>query len=178
MSRNKYIKDYQLNRYVDEKGKLRTSTYYVGDRFVFSRDESMVKRDSKILLASCAVGWLGFVASLFPVTKLLHLAYFSLPFVLVALPLWLVSEVAVSLLTAKSPYEHKQSDKFTKGLKARSIFLLILASLLLVGWVVALVLDWGDLTPTDIIPSLSTLLIFVSSVVIFLKRNSFPTKTV
>ncbi|MBO4452688.1 MAG: hypothetical protein J5793_02015 [Clostridia bacterium] len=177
MSRNKYVKDYRLAHYVDEHGKIRTETYYVGGNYNFTVPDAQVRSSAIRLAVICAVCWLSWIAVLVPQTAVvMHRYYFSVQFVACAVPLWLMSEVAFIALRSKSPVRHREADKLSKGMFLRALFAVIFSSASVVGLIVALALNASEFNPADYFAAGFTVLLCAASVYAFTLRKAFPTE--
>ena len=175
MSRKKYINDYELDREVDDKGRIKTTARYAGGFFVFAADDASASKNKRISAVACAIAWVAFVASLIPRTAALHLIYYSLPFAFCAVPLWLLSDVTVSLFAAKPPFKHRAADKFSKRFLPCSVALAVLSGGSAVGYIAGVLTGGVTFASYDIIPAVSSLLIFGAAGALFAIRNAFET---
>ena len=178
MSRNKYVKDYRLYQYFDEKGKVHSRTEYAGAHFEYVREPSQMKRDFRLLLLCCAAGWLLFIASLIPVTAALHRVCFSLPFAFCAVPLWFVSTALFTFYRAEPPLTRRESDIVFRRLKPVSIVYMVLAFGSLAAFVIAYIVDKSDFSAVDVIPLASSAVLSASSALVFAKKDSFQTREI
>ena len=174
MSRKKYVKDYKLDRYVDEKGRIRTTAHYAGEAFRFGLDGEELKKQRTLFTAVCAAMWIAYLAPLFPATAAMKLAYFSLPFIFSALPLWLVSEATYTMYTAKQPFSRRIAEKFSKRLSVYAMMLLVLALGAAAGFVVGLIFARDGFTAIDSVPAASALILLAGSLTLFVRRGSIP----
>ncbi len=174
MSRKKYVKDYKLDRYVDEKGRIRTSAHYAGEAFRFGLDGEELKKQRTLFTAVCAVMWIAFIVPLFPATAAMKLPYFSLPFIFSALPLWLVSEATYAMYTAKQPFSRRIAEKFSKRLAVYAVMLLVLTLGAAAGFAAGLIFARDNFTAIDTVPAVSALILLAGSVTLFARRASVP----
>ena len=148
MARNKYVRDYRLVENIDERGRVRTETEYIGDYFWFV-DGPAAAREKKNAVILCVAGWIAFILALAPYSAGMRTMYVSLPFAFTALPLGMLTELAVSNARAKEPLEHHQADKLRNSYPPRAVATAVLPCAALAGELVRLVLDrsgmgWGD----------------------------------
>ena len=151
MSRNKYAGDYRLDRVLDEKGRVRSQTEYIGKHYRFAAPAGEAAAAAKRLIAAALIGWLLMLAILIPPTAVMHLPYFSVPTAFCVLPLFLISETAIRALRAKEPFEHRLADALTSGLKTKTVVFLVLSSLAFAGYLAALILRPTPFGPTDVL---------------------------
>ena len=173
MSRNKYIKDYSLTNTVDESGRIRTGAHYIGDYYVFASPAEKVAVRSRVLAAFCAAGWLFWLLALLPSTAVMHLPYFSVPYALCAVPLWLVSDIAVRALRARPPYDHKAADKLSSGLRFRSVVASVVPAAAVIGYAVAAFLQGSGFGIADYFALVSACAVYACGICSLVLRGSF-----
>ena len=108
MSRNRYVGDYRLVESIDGRGRIKTDYEYIGAAYFYAEGADAARRALRRIAIGCAAGWLAFVGALTPVSSAMRTLFTALPFAFAALPLGLMSGVALGALRAKEPLEHRQ----------------------------------------------------------------------
>ena len=147
MSRKKYIKDYRLIETVDERGRIRTDTEYIGGSFFYASGRERALRERKRLLAACAAGWLAFVGALIPNAAGLRAVYTVLPFLFSAIPLGILTDTLLGA-PQREPFEHRQADRLENRLPPAALWTAILPAAALLGELVRLVIG-ADMNAGD-----------------------------
>ena len=169
MARNKYVKDYRLIENIDERGRVRTETEYIGDHYFFVHGSAA--REKKIALILCVVGWIAFVLALTPSSAGMRKMYVSLPFAFAALPLGMLTEAAIAALRAKEPMEHYQADKLQNSYPPRALATAILPGAALIGEIVLFFLDREGMLPGDAVFFICGTVLVCCGVVCFARRK-------
>ena len=138
MAIDRYSKDYHLIDSVDERGRIRTETKYIGEAYVFQNGLDSARGAGKGLAALCVFSWMAFLAALFFPSVASHSVYAVLPCAFTALPLWFLSGVAVTALRVKEPFIHRDADRFTLRLPAAAAFAAVLSAAAVLGATLAL----------------------------------------
>ena len=175
MSRNKYVKDYRLEPSVTEKGKIKTKVRYVGGEFDFDRDRETVARSGRVLLYSSVLGWIAFISALIPKTSVMRTLFFSLPFAFCALPLFLISELALFDSRREPPLEHRTADRLSAGLVFRTVLFLVFSAASVVGYAVSMIMNFRSAVPLDAVPGVSSALLLFCALAAFAVRKKFST---
>ena len=149
MARNKYVKDYRLVESVDERGRIRVESEYIGRYYVFRADAPTISAEKKRLGALCAVSWLTYIGAMIPISAAMRTYYISLPFVLAALPLGMLSASVAALPTDGSPMVHSTADKIANSLPPRALFAALLSALAFAAQLVRLAFTRKGLWPGD-----------------------------
>lgn len=170
MTRNRYIKDYRLVEYVNERGRIRTDCEYIGPAYRFERDARTVRRAKKLLTVVCVVGWLTFVSALIPDSQGMCTLYVALPFTFAALPLGMLTEIAITAAPAKEPLERRHADKLNNRYPPTAMAVSVLTALGLAGELVCL-LRGTMLKAGDLWFSFCALLLLVCGVAAFARRG-------
>ena len=121
----KYARDYRLSDTVDERGRIRTETEYVGGAYGYA-DRDAPKTLKKLTLLS-AIAWGLTLLPLFPSSTAGLSIWVMLPWIFLLIPLWRLSSGLWSLRGA------------------------ILAGLSLIGEIVALLLPGAKVHPGDLL---------------------------
>ena len=114
MSRRRYVKDYRINEYIDEKGHVTSESEYIGGDYRFVLPTARVHGSAKRVAALGAVGWACFLVLACVEGTAMRTIYVALPFVFSALPLFLLMRPAISALRAKDgPLSHGPSPSLS-----------------------------------------------------------------
>ena len=133
MAIDRYSKDYRLNDSLDGRGRIRTEAEYIGKHFRFRGGLDAARRTGRKALGLCALAWLGFLTALYPESDTGHALYAVLPCAFTALPLWMLTAVAVSVLRVKEPFRRQEQERFTVRFPAAAIFAAALPGIALLG---------------------------------------------
>ncbi len=149
MAIDRYSRDYRLKDSVDERGRIRTETEYIGPDFVFREGVPSARRTGRQAALFSALAWFGFLAALYPESDVGHAAYAVLPCAMLALPLWMLSTVAVLALRVKEPFTRKEQERFTVRFPGAAIAVAALSALAILGGVICLLVrgaerPWAD----------------------------------
>ncbi len=173
MARNKYIKDYRLLETVDERGRIRVESQYIGRYYVFAAGAEAVRREKRRLLGLCALGWAAFLAALLPVSTAMHTAYISIPFAFAALPLGMLTASLLELPTDGAPMEHRLADRTENSLPPRALFTAALPAAALVGQLLRWAITRQGFWPGDTVFSLGALSLAVCGAAAYSRRRCF-----
>ena len=149
MAIDRYSRDYRLKDSVDERGRIRTEAEYIGPSFVFREGVRTARRTGKTAALFCAVAWLGFLTALYPESDVGHAVYAVLPCALLALPLWMLSAVAVLALRVKEPFTRKEQERFTVRFPGTAIAVAALSALAILGGVICLLVRGAERPAAD-----------------------------
>ncbi len=149
MAIDRYSKDYRLTDSVDARGRIHTETEYIGQHYVFGTGQEKARAAGKKLAVLCALAWLGFLAALYPSSLAGRTLYASLPCAFSALPLWLLSTVAVTALRVREPFVHRDADRFNLRLPSAAVFTCVFAAAAVLGGILALVLAESAVSMED-----------------------------
>lgn len=174
MARNKYIRDYRLVEHVSERGRIRTDYEYIGAYYRFVQTPATVRREKRILLALCAVGWIAFVCALLPNSLAMRTIYVSLPFAFGALPMGILTDIGISAFAAKEPLEHRQADKLSNRYPPAALAVAVLAAAAIAGETINL-LRGQALCVGDICFSLCAGVLLACGIIVFSRRGNFAT---
>ena len=173
MSRKKYINDYKIEREVDGKGKIKSTARYAGAYYRFTGDEAAVFKKRTILAAASAVAVIAYVAALIPSTAAMRLAYFSLPFIFTAIPIYLLVDCVVSLYREKSPCKRRTADKFTNRVRRGAVILMVFSAGSAVGFIVGTFFERSRFSVIDAVPAASAVLLLGVALVAFSMKDAF-----
>ena len=133
MARNRYVKDYRLIEYMDERGRVKSDYEYIGAAYRFLADGERVTAAKRRAALALILGWCCFFAALIPVSAAMHTFYISFPFIFSAIPLGTLADIAFSTFRRKEPLEHRHADKLSARLPAAALGAVILAGASLLG---------------------------------------------
>lgn len=169
MVSRKYLVDYRLEETTGKNGRIKTTAVYIGGDFAFAQP---VSRGEKWLLLSLSVlSWLAFVGALIPVTSAARITYVMLPFVLSALPMYLMTGAAASLLAANDVMTRESSDKISKRLPPGAITTTILSGVAVIAFLVSVIVSRDSVTAGDFVFGALSLLIAFMSAFVFYKSK-------
>ena len=175
MSRKKYINDYKIEREIDSKGRERSTARYDAGYYRFVKEAGTVARKRKVVAAACVAAWAAFVAALIPASAVMHLPYYSIPFVFTAVPLFMLSDAGILLYREEPPLKRRTSDKFSKRFLSCSVALFVLAGGSAIGFIAGALTEWARFTAADAVPAASSLIMFASAAAVFSTRSAFET---
>ena len=148
MSYRKYLQDYQIEEYVDEKGRVRNRAIYVAGDYVLS--PTIPKNDRYYMLAATILSWLTLIGSLIPRTHASELAYVILPFVFSALPMFFMTGAVVALLLDNEQLTRERADKIVNRIPLCPLIATVLSGAAFIGLVVSAIISWKDMLVGDI----------------------------
>ena len=149
MAIDRYSRDYRIVETVDEKGRIRSETEYIGSEYVFAAGRKRAAAASHRLLALCAVAWLAFLAALLPQSTAMRTLYAALPCAFTALPLWHMSAAAVTAFRLKEPFAHRDADRVNLRLPAAGVFAVVLTAGAVIGGAASLLAAKAAPLPGD-----------------------------
>jgi len=163
----KYIDDYRVEAYIDEKGKAKNKVVYIGGDYTLSPE---ISRKNKILILLLSLfAWVPFVVAFVPITGASHIFYVMLPFVFTIIPLYLMTMAAISLFREGDVMTREISDKIVRNLPHCSIIVALLTAVAFLGLAITAVIDASDMLFGDILFGALSLVIAGASSVIFMK---------
>ena len=138
MSRRRYVKDYRINEYIDEKGYVTSESEYIGGDYRFVLPTARVHGSAKRVAALGAVGWACFLVLACVEGTAMRTIYVALPFAFSALPLFLLMRSAISALRAKDgPLRHDQADSIAHTLPAAALWAMLLPGASFLGCLIS-----------------------------------------
>lgn len=150
MAGRKYVRDYRLVETMDERGRIRVETEYLGAYYVFAAGTKAAAAGKRRLLALCSLGWAGYLAALSFSSAAIRTVYVALPFVFTALPLWLLTALALSVRTDGKPMERAAAEKLSGGLAPRAGFAAALPAAALLGEAIVFFTRRAAIRPGDL----------------------------
>lgn len=147
MAKNKYARDYRLLETVDQRGRIHTDYEYIGRPYRFDQGEEQARRELRLRLIVCVAGWMGWLAAMLPNSRAMRTLWISLPFVLTAVPLGMLTGVVFSLLRVSQPMEHRFADKLANRYPPAALCAGILPAISILGTLAQLLR--GDFSGED-----------------------------
>ena len=167
MFSNKYLKDYRVEEYIDEKGRTRKEAIYIGGDYSVSPPVSF--RGKVLMVCLAALSLFAFLGALVPMINAARRSYIMLPFVVSALPMYFVIASTVSFLFSKEVMIRENAEKITRRLPPCAFFTLVLSGAAFLGTIISAAISWDSFIPGDFIFAALCLAVFAASSVIFIK---------
>ncbi len=175
MAKGKYIKDYRIVESLNERGRIRVETEYIGEHYVFVSGLEKARKVRNLAMLLCLAGWLSFVGALIPNSAGMRTPYVSLPFAFSALPLGLLSSLLLGTLGLKEPMEHRLADRFENRYPAQTLAIAALPAFSLIGEGI-LWLSGGPLFPGDAVFAPCAALLCACGLGCFAQRGKLRTR--
>ena len=170
----KYVDDYRLEEYVDEKGKIRNKVTYIGGDFVLTPAISAENR--RMILLLTILLWLPFVAAIIPPSRAAYLFYVMLPFVFSIIPMYMMTTAAISLFRTGEILTREKSDKISRNLPHCSLIIAILTVAAFLGITITAIIDASDMFFGDIVFGALSLIMAAASSFIYSKCRLIKAK--
>lgn len=168
ISARKYAADYRLENVLNKKGKLVTVPVYSGNWYRFSSDTATVRRARILYSVLTFLNALLFGGALFVVSPCTKTFYVMIPFAAMVFTVFFSLASLLRLWRAGEKvtreHAHKTSDRYNTCIVMNMIF----SGISFVGHIVYMFLEKE--TGMDVVVLLCTIGIFVSSLVMFLRR--------
>ncbi len=172
MAGKKYTRDYQLTDTLDERGRIRTETSYVGAFFRFASGADTAKKAIKRMLVFSCLGSFCFLVSLLPRSTASLVLYVMLPYLFTALPLALQITVLIRLRSFGERLDHRAADQANHLVPGCCLWLLILPAVSLLGEAVALTIGRSVFLAGDAIFLAGALGVILCGWICFRGRNA------
>jgi len=176
MFKRKYLEDYIIEEYINEKGRIKTRPVYVGGYFDLS--PALSARDKLLIPIASILSIAAIICAFIPLTLSSMLWYVVVPFVFNLLPLYYVIAASVSLYFEKNPMMREKAEKIAKRLPIGSLITLILSASSFIGFIVATFIYWGSMLAADILFGAMSLFLLVSSAFVFSKCRNMTTNKI
>ena len=167
MFSRKSLKYYRLDKRVDENGRIVSTAVYIGGDFALEPPVSLHVKWLVIVL--CALSWLAFFGALSFVSRITRVSYVMFPFVLSAIPLFLVTTSAISFLLTGEVVERYKAETIAKRLPQCALVTAVFAAVSFLGLIVFTVLTNDGFPIRDILFGILALVITTDSIVIYKK---------
>ena len=149
MAGKKYAKDYRLSDTLDERGRIRTETEYIGSFYRFSAGRDTARRVLRQMLVFAALGAFCFLVSLLPRSTASLTLYVMLPYLFSALPLGLLLAALLRLRRLGDRLDRRASDQANDRVPGCCLWLLILPGVSVLGEGIALTFGQGAFRTGD-----------------------------
>ena len=143
MSYRKYLKDYRVDACLDGKGRLKSEAVYVGGGYALR--PAVPVGEKRKMLAACALSWPALVGALVPVSRAARTMYIVVPFAASALPLFLATCAASSLMFAGEPMTRRKAEGISRNLPANALIVSVLSGAAFLGFAVMAFLNWSEM---------------------------------
>ncbi len=147
MSKRKYIKDYRLNEYISENGRVSSETEYIGGDYRFSAPMERVRRSARLALGLSAISWACFAVLVCVEGSAMRIMYAALPFAFTALPLFLMTRSAVLALRAGEKLRHDEADRIGHTMPAAALWAMLLPGIACLGCALTCAFGAADWDP-------------------------------
>jgi hypothetical protein len=165
MVSSKKLKDYRIEEYLDDKGQVRTRTVYVGGDYAL--DPPVSRRDRRLAMLVSAASWVFYAAALIPTSQAAKVVYVVLPFAFSALPLFLTTGAAVSLMLSKEVFERVVATRIANRLAPGALFVAVFTGAAFFGLVITAAVSWGGVSWGDVIFGAASLSLSSLNAVVF-----------
>ena len=126
MSRHRYVKDYRLNEYIAENGRVTSESEYIGGDYRFAAGAARAKAAANRALALCALCWAAYLALVCVDGTAMRTVYVALPFAFTALPLFFLTRAALLARRSAEPLKHDVADKIGHAPPAAALWATLL----------------------------------------------------
>ena len=167
MSYRKYLNDYRVEQYTDEKGRVRTGAVYIGGDFVLSRPFSA--GDKRLVLALSILPWLSIIGALIPNTGASRAAYVIMPYVFSALPLFFLTDSAFALQSRDEFLTRERAHRISSRLSLGSLFAAVLSAASFIALILTAIFKWVELFTSDILFGALSLITAAMTSIVFYK---------
>lgn len=173
MAKRKYLKDYVVNEYIDEKGHVTRDTQYIGEPYGFKYGLGRAKRSAKLTLFLSIAEWVCFFICCWFEGSAMRTIYVALPFAFTALPLFLMTRASVNTLRSAEPMKRGEAEKIASNMPAASLASGLLPLISFLGCAVTMALggtaDW-------LFIALSAVMVICAALA-FTRRRDFAVET-
>ena len=135
MGKRKYVSDYAIEDYQDEKGKLRSRRVYQGKHYRFIKPTREIIRLRYTIIIVCVLVAALLLSVLLADTALGRTAYIVLPAVLSFAPVYLLLAAAIRLDPKLEQFTREHRDKTEKRIRAAVPVLLTFLTVACIGCV-------------------------------------------
>ena len=148
MARKKYTRDYRMSETLDERGRIRTETEYIGAFYRFAEETAAHAAIGRMLVFT-ALGALCFLLSLLPRSTASLTMYVMLPYLFTALPLGLQISALLRLRSLGERLDHRTADQANERIPGCCFWMLLLPAASLLGEAIAMTLGRGAFLAGD-----------------------------
>jgi len=170
MISRKYLKDYRIDEHIDANGRVRSQAVYIGGDYTLSPQVS--KGGKRLISLLSAMSWPFYAGALLPETRAARLTYIVMPLALAALPMFLMSKAAASLLGAKEAMSRERAERISNRLPLCALFAAILPGASFLGLIITAAASWDSAGVGDCIFGACSLALSLVASTIFLKSRN------
>ncbi len=123
----KYAKEYRLDTFTDERGKVKDCTVYIGPLYEWISSKEHIKKNAVLLTMMTVVQSFLLVFSLWNYSDLTKLWWVVLPFSCLLFVCLFLGTVCYNLFVVKGQFHREQKDKTIDRFKACSVMGIIFA---------------------------------------------------
>lgn len=157
----KYAKDFRLDTYTDEKGKVKDCTVYVGPLYEWAISGQVLKKYRIKLLLLTLLQIVLFVSSLWNYSDLTRLWWVVVPYSCLFLVFVLQCMVCYNLFVLKGQMQREQKDKTVDRLKGCSVMGCILSGISIVSTTGSLIANMVNIQFWDIYYIIVEMVLFI-----------------
>lgn len=161
MVSKKYLRDYNIEKFVDEKGRNRSRAVYVGGDYVFVPAVPKANKLAIVLLS--VVSDLAFIGAFFMRVRAARVWYVLLPFSITMISLYILTLSAFSLLIAKEITTRYNAERIAARLAPAAFVSGALAAVSAIGLAYLLVKSPDAFIPGDYVFGLMALVVAVAT---------------
>ena len=141
MISGKYNRDYRLETFLDEKGKMRTKAVYCGDNYFYKNPEKNTEQSRRLVGIISILTWIIWFFALVTDSSVFRKFYVVMPYVFIPIPLYYLCCGSLKIWLKKEPFTHEQADHINNRLPGGAMVTVILSGISLIGVVVKVILD-------------------------------------
>ena len=149
MAGKKYTRDYRLNDSLDERGRIRTETEYIGVYFRYAAGADAARGACGRMLCLTGGAAACFVLSLLPRSTASLTLYVMLPYLFTALPIGLLLAALLRLRGRGERLDHRAADQANDRVPGCCLWLMLLPGVSLLGEGIALTFGRAAFLPGD-----------------------------
>ncbi len=146
----KYAKEYRLDTFTDERGKVKDCTVYIGPLYEWTGSEKQRRSTAVKLLVMTLIQSVLFVFSLWNYSDLTKLWWVILPYACLLFVYLFLATVCRNLFVVTGQFHREKKEKTVDRLKACSVMGLIFAGSTVISAFVSLFLDFIKIGLWDI----------------------------
>jgi hypothetical protein len=146
----KYAKEYRLDTFTDERGKVKDCTVYIGPLYEWVSSKEQLKKTAWLLTLMTMVQSFLLVFSLWNYSDLTKLWWVVLPFSCILFVCLYLGMVCYNLFTVKGQFHREQKDKTIDRMKSSSVMGMIFAGTTAMSAFTSLFLDFIKIGVWDI----------------------------
>lgn len=179
MISKKYTRDYQIEPYLDRRGKLKDRAVYCGISYHFLAEYAEVRRSALKLLLLTAVLTLTLFPPLLMKNDYVDALYNALPLVVTLLPLCMLWRGIIRVYSAKGEnVTREHHDKIVEWIPAGAVILTVICAISIVCTVIYLILRWDYAAMREWISIACAVVRMVLAMLILPLRKAFPMEPV